>query len=73
MVSLLNNAVLRMSAAIATLRARDDERGQTLVEYGLLTGLIAVAIVIGFTLLAADVRVLSDAIANCISFSGECP
>ena len=73
MVSLLNNAVLHVSAAIANLRARGNERGQTLVEYGLLTGLLAVAIIGGFLLLTQNVTVLSDAIAECIDFDSVCP
>ena len=73
MASLLNTAVLRLSVAIANLRARGDERGQTLVEYGLLTGLLAVAIIGGFLLLTQNVTVLSDAIAECINFDNVCP
>ena len=38
-------------AVIDQLRSRDDERGQTLVEYGLLLALIAIVVIAVLVLL----------------------
>ena len=72
-MAFIHTASLRVMAAVAGLRARlADERGQDLVEYGLLTGLIGVAIVGGFLLFPAAIGVMTGFIAECISFSGDC-
>jgi Flp pilus assembly pilin Flp len=44
----LNQALLRLLAGLQSLgRSPQDERGQTLAEYGLLLALIAVVVVVG--------------------------
>ena len=43
-------------ALIDQLRSRDDERGQTLVEYGLLLALIAIVVIAVLILLGPAVR-----------------
>ncbi len=73
MVSLLNNAVLRVSAAIANLRARDEERGQTALEYALFGGLLAIAIIfVGTLILAGTIanpfETLLNGIQGCVDF-----
>jgi pilus assembly protein Flp/PilA len=42
-------------ALIDQLRSRDDERGQTLVEYGLLLALIAIVVIAVLVLLGPAV------------------
>ena len=67
MMDVINGALLRMSLAISGLRARLSEQGgQTLVEYGLLTGLIALAIVLGFVAFSDAVGEMTSGIAECI-------
>ena len=73
-MAFIHSASLHVMAALAGLRARlAEERGQDLVEYGLLSGLLGVAIVTGFLLFPQAITAMTDAITNCISFSGECP
>lgn len=72
-MALIHTASQHVIAVLAGLRARlADERGQDLVEYGLLTGLLGVAIVGGFLLFPAAIEVMTGFIADCISFSGNC-
>ncbi len=53
MVALINTALLRTTAAVAGLRARlAEERGQDLLEYALLGGLIAIGLIVAVTLFA---------------------
>lgn len=75
MLGLINTALLRMSMAVDGLLARrDDEGGQTLIEYGLLGGFIAVS----FAVLAVGVfptalSGLVNGVAECIDFDTICP
>ncbi len=73
MLSLLNTAVLRVSAAIANLRVRDEERGQTALEYALFGGLLAVAIITVAALIiegsiANPFQTLLNGIQGCVDF-----
>ena len=73
MVALINNAMLRAVMAVGELRARmAEERGQDLLEYALLGGLIAVALGAGAFLLNQAVADMFTGIAACIDFSGNC-
>jgi Flp pilus assembly pilin Flp len=53
-----------VTAAYVGARARGIERGQTLVEYGLIISLIAVAALVGVTLVAGGVDSLWGWIAE---------
>ena len=73
-MAFIHTASLHVIAVLAGLRARlADERGQDLVEYGLLSGLLGVAIVTGFLLFPAAITAMTTAITNCISFTSTCP
>ena len=76
MVALINTTLMRALTAVAGLRARlAEERGQDLIEYALLGGLIAAAIT--GTILAATMTTALDgmgsAIAECVDFDTTCP
>ena len=51
--------------AVASHRAR-EEKGATAVEYGLLVGLIAVAIIVAVTLLGNQLNALFTQITNAL-------
>ena len=70
----MNTALLRMMTAVSGLRARfAEERGQDLLEYALLGGLIAAALVAAGVLIAytGGVTAMADGIANCIDFDNS--
>ena len=78
MVEMINTALLRAMSAVAGLKARlSEERGQDLLEYGMVAGLIAIAIVAGFLLFSGDILSLANGIGDCIDFdssaSSPCP
>ena len=56
----MNDIALRVAIAyqltVARLRATNDERGATAVEYALMVGLIAAVIVLAVTALGGSVR-----------------
>lgn len=52
---------------IALMRFRQDDKGATAIEYGLIAALIAVAIVAGATLLGNDLNNLFSDIAGELS------
>jgi pilus assembly protein Flp/PilA len=51
-------ATLISLVAVAQDRLERDEKGATAVEYGLMVGLIAVAIIAAVTLLGTELRTL---------------
>lgn len=72
MVALINNALLRAMTAVSGLRARlTEERGQDLIEYALLGGLIAAALLAAAVLLAYTnaVQTMAGGIKNCVDFN----
>jgi pilus assembly protein Flp/PilA len=64
--------MLNLYAALATLasftkdRLKDEEKGATAVEYGLMVGLIAVAIIVAVRLLGQDLVALFNQITAAI-------
>ncbi len=64
----MNDCILRALVAMQTLFSKrfDDERGQTLAEYGLIMAVIAVAVIV-----AAGVA-FRDAIAGSFSSATNC-
>ena len=70
-MALINTALLRAMAAVNGLRARwSEERGQDLLEYALLGGLIAAAIiaVAALGVMTGAITGMADGIADCIDF-----
>jgi pilus assembly protein Flp/PilA len=55
-------ATLVSLVAFAQDRLKNDEKGATAVEYGLMVGLIAVVIIAAVTLLGTELRDLFDGI-----------
>jgi pilus assembly protein Flp/PilA len=45
----------------------DDEKGVTAIEYGLLAALVAIALVVGVSLLGTNIGTLYNAIASCFA------
>ena len=71
MVALINNAMLRAVMAVGELRARmAEERGQDLLEYALLGGLIAAALttVAVFAAYSGALETMAGGIGACIDF-----
>ena len=78
MFALIANARLLAGMASGYLRARiGDERGQDLIEYALMGGLLAVAIIgIGFAVtLTGALDTLATTISDCVDFDAgtACP
>lgn len=70
-MALINEALLRVMAAWSGLRAGlADERGQDLLEYALLGGLIAAAItaVAVLTAMTGALQSMATGIGECIDF-----
>lgn len=75
MVEIINTALMRTAMAVGRLRQRfSEERGQDLMEYALLGGLIAVGLGVVATVLTASGAFtdMANAIAACIDFDGPC-
>jgi Flp pilus assembly pilin Flp len=76
MTALLNEALMRGYMAVRGLGARlREERGQDLLEYALLGGLIAAAITAAAVVatLTGALDDMATAIGNCIDLDGTCP
>ena len=78
MFLLINNVKLMAGMASGYLRARlGEERGQDLIEYALLGGLVAAGIAILTTVLISGTAFsdMGTAIKNCIDFDSttSCP
>jgi pilus assembly protein Flp/PilA len=70
-VNVLNTyATLVSLVAFAQDRLKKDEKGATAVEYGLMVGLIAVAIIAAVTLLGGRLRDLFTQIAGALPVVG---
>ena len=75
MVAMINTALLRAMGAVAGLKARlSEERGQDLLEYVMLGGLIALVVAAALALaLTTDVLDgFTGTIADCIQFDSPC-
>lgn len=71
MVTLINNVLLRAYTAVSTLRHRlAEQRGQDLIEYALLSGLVAASLVAGFVLFDEAIGDMVAGIGDCINFDG---
>jgi len=57
----------------ARRRLTRDDTGATAVEYGLMVGLIAVAIIVAVTLLGDNLTALFDGVAGSVEDAGPTP
>ena len=76
MIAIINDTLMRAIGAVAGLRAHlADERGQTLMEYAVLAGVIVVFIGGLTAALAATGAMtnMANAIAECVDFDSTCP
>ena len=62
MVEVINGAVVR--AQNTWFRFRNDEKGQTLVEYGLIIAIIALGAVVALTFLSSKINDLFSKTGN---------
>ncbi len=70
----INTALTRVMLAVSGLKARlAEERGQDLLEYALLGGLIAAALVALAVIFNPALAAMANNIGNCIDFSGTTP
>ena len=72
----INTALVRMMTAVSGLRSRmSEERGQDLLEYALLGGLIAASLVVAALFLVQPIQDMADGIGRCIDFNAgtACP
>ena len=74
-MTFINTALLRATVTVAGLRASlrarvAEERGQDLIEYAMLGGLIAVAIIGAGFFFQGALALLATGIGNCIDFVG---
>ncbi len=70
----INTALVRMMTAVSGLRARmSEERGQDLLEYALLGGLIAVSLMAAALFLAGPIAGMATGIGECIDFDSVTP
>jgi Flp pilus assembly pilin Flp len=80
MVAIINNALLHVvTAATGLVRRIREESGQDLIEYALLGGGVAIALVLGLVLFDEAIADMVEGIATCIDFQetdgavGPCP
>jgi pilus assembly protein Flp/PilA len=65
MSDVLTTALLRLRSALGSLR--DREEGQTMVEYGLLIGGIALVVIAGILILGPAINDLFDEAASSVT------
>ena len=68
----INTALTRVMLAVSGLKARlAEERGQDLLEYALLGGLVAVALLAFGVLFTPYLSTMASGIGACIDFTGS--
>ena len=77
MKALIDTAIIRALTAVGELKARlSEERGQDLMEYAVITGLVAVVAAGAFaTIFLVDpnpFNVMATKIKDCVTFSTSC-
>jgi pilus assembly protein Flp/PilA len=60
-LQLLNNLVLNL---MARLGAREDESGQTMIEYGLIVALISIVAILTLTTVGGNIQDVFNSIAG---------
>ena len=66
-MTMFNHVAAYMAATIHQIQNRRDERGATAVEYGLLVGLIAVAIIATVSLLGGELDALFQDVRDALT------
>ena len=61
----------RISKTVAGWLSIESERGVTAIEYGLLASLVALAIIVGATLLGTNLNALFNYIAGQVTVPGS--
>ncbi len=70
MIAMINNVMLRGYVAMSDLKARlSEERGQDLLEYALLGGMVAVGILAAIIIFTPALNSMATGIKNCIDFT----
>ena len=70
MTSLFVTARCYVETAVESLRARlSEERGQDLLEYALLGGMVAVGILAAMIIFTPALNTMATGIKNCIDFT----
>ena len=75
MVDMINTVLLRAMGAVANLKARlSEERGQDLIEYVVLGGLIALVAAGALIVLSTSgaFESMTNTITNCVKFQSPC-
>ena len=72
MFALINTALLRAVTSVHGLRARlSEERGQDLLEYALLGGMVAIGILAAAVIFTPALQTMATGIKNCIDFTAS--
>jgi pilus assembly protein Flp/PilA len=56
-----------------TRRFLRDEEGVTMIEYGLIAALIALAVVATVVTIGTNLNTLFEKVKNCLTVNGTCP
>ena len=56
-----------------TRRFLRDEEGVTMIEYGLIAALIALAVVATIVIIGTNLNTLFEKVKNCLTVNGTCP
>ena len=56
-----------------TRRFLRDEEGVTMIEYGLIAALIALAVVATVVTIGTNLNTLFEKVKNCLTVGGTCP
>jgi Flp pilus assembly pilin Flp len=68
----VTNLAIRIHARLSTFVASlKEERGQDLVEYAMIGGIVAAALLLGIALLNPAVQNMFTGIGRCIDFQGS--
>ena len=72
MVAIINTVLLRVYTAAQDLKVRlSEERGQDLLEYALLSGMVAIGILAAAVIFTPALRTMATGIKNCIDFTSS--
>jgi pilus assembly protein Flp/PilA len=63
-LQLLNNVILSMIAKLDSSFVREDEEGQTMIEYGLIVALISIVAILTLTTVGGNIQDVFNSIAG---------
>ncbi len=71
MVAIIRNVVMYSRPFIDSVKSRiSSERGQDLLEYALLSGMVAIGILAAIVIFTPALNSMATGIKNCIDFTG---